>query len=199
MNSLLGSIYHRYILPGDYCKVRIQRDEQAIGEIKERGRIFQQIKDYSHTKEQSNTMANQITGRIVSIGDTVQIASRTGGSPFMKREFLLDATTHDPYTGERSQYENIVPLEVSGDKCAELDAFRTGDVITVSFALQGREWTNQDGQTKRMVSIRCYKVEARKPAQKQQPAQPAPQPAPPIQQFPPSVDANGNPQADLPF
>lgn len=117
----------------------------------------------------------------------------------MKREFLLDATTHDPYTGERSQYENIVPLEVSGDKCAELDAFRTGDVITVSFALQGREWTNQDGQTKRMVSIRCYKVEARKPAQKQQPAQPAPQPAPPIQQFPPAVDANGNPQADLPF
>ena len=46
MNSLLGSIYHRYILSGDYCKVRIQRDEQAIGEIKERGRIFQQIKDY---------------------------------------------------------------------------------------------------------------------------------------------------------
>lgn len=37
---------HRDILPNDYCKIRIGRDEQAIAEIKDRGRIFQQIKDY---------------------------------------------------------------------------------------------------------------------------------------------------------
>ena len=146
-------------------------------------------------------MSNQITGRLAAIGQTVQIPSKTGGNPFLKREFLLDATTHDPYTGERSQYENIVPLEVSGNKCAELDNFRIGDVITVSFALQGREWTNQDGQVKRMVSIRCYKLEARKPVQQtvQPVQQPTPQPAPPYQQFPPQVDANGNPKDDLPF
>lgn len=101
-------------------------------------------------------MANQITGRLVYIGQPQEIPSKSGGNPFVKREFILDATTYDPYTGERSQYENILPLEVSGDKCAELDQFRTGDVITVSFSLQGREWTNQDGQLKRMVSIRCY-------------------------------------------
>ena len=97
-------------------------------------------------------MANQITGRLVYIGQPQEIPSKSGGNPFVKREFILDATTYDPYTGERSQYENILPLEVSGDKCAELDQFRTGDVITVSFSLQGREWTNQDGQLKRMVS-----------------------------------------------
>ena len=91
-------------------------------------------------------MANQITGRLVYIGQPQEIPSKSGGNPFVKREFILDATTYDPYTGERSQYENILPLEVSGDKCAELDQFRTGDVITVSFSLQGREWTNQDGQ-----------------------------------------------------
>ena len=101
-------------------------------------------------------MSNQITGRLVYIGQPQEIPSKSGGNPFVKREFLLDATTHDPYTGERNQYENILPLEVSGDKCSELDQFRIGDVITVSFALQGREWTNQDGQVKRMVSIRCY-------------------------------------------
>lgn len=148
-------------------------------------------------------MSNQITGRLTAIGQTVQIPSKNGGNPFLKREFLLDATTHDPYTGERSQYENILPLEVSGDKCAELDNFRVGDVITVSFALQGREWTNQDGQVKRMVSVRCYKLEARKPVQQQQTVQPVQQPSPqstPIyQQFPPRVDANGNPKDDLPF
>lgn len=146
-------------------------------------------------------MSNQITGRLIEIGQTVQIPSKSGGNPFLKREFLLDATTHDPYTGERSQYENILPLEVSGDKCAELDQFRTGDVITVSFALQGREWTNQDGQVKRMVSIRCYKLEARRPVHQPEPAQqPVPSQTPPMAQaFPPDVDANGNPKDDLPF
>lgn len=149
-------------------------------------------------------MSNTITGRLVQIGQTVQIPSKSGGSPFLKREFLLDATTYDPYTGERSQYENIVPLEVSGDKCAELDSFKTGDVITVSFALQGREWTNQDGQVRRMVSVRCYRLEARKPVQQQQMAQtvqqPMPQPTPAYQPFPPQVDTGGNPKNDdLPF
>lgn len=152
-------------------------------------------------------MPNQITGRLVYIGQPQEIPSKSGGNPFVKREFLLDATTHDPYTGERSQYENILPLEVSGDKCTELDQYRIGDVITVSFALQGREWTNQDGQVKRMVSIRCYKLEVRRttgqPAAQpvQQTYQTASAPFPPTmeQPFPPQVDANGNPKDDLPF
>lgn len=141
-------------------------------------------------------MANTVTGIIREIGETQQIPSKTGGNPFMKREFLLDATPHDTWTGERSQYENILPLEVSGDKCTELDRFRIGDVITVSFALQGREWTNQDCQLKRMVSIRCYKLEYRvQPKQDSAPRQEEPQ------QFPPVVDAYGNPQTgnDLPL
>ena len=144
-------------------------------------------------------MPNQITGRLVAIGQSQEIPSKNGGNPFVKREFILDATTHDPYTGERSQYENILPLEVSGDKCAELDQFRIGDVVTVSFALQGREWTNQDGHVKRMVSIRCYRLEARKSIQQttQQSAQPPTQPMrqPVYQQFPPPVE----PKDDLPF
>ena len=151
-------------------------------------------------------MANQITGRLVYIGQPQEIPSKSGGNPFVKREFILDATTHDPYTGERSQYENILPLEVSGDKCAELDQYRIGDVITVSFALQGREWTNQDGQVKRMVSIRCYKIERRNqpgqtsPTQQAAPPQPTPQYQAPTQHFPPQVNVNGNPDNDpLPF
>lgn len=151
-------------------------------------------------------MPNQITGRLVYIGQPQEIPSKSGGNPFVKREFLLDATTHDPYTGERSQYENVLSLEVSGEKCTELDQFRIGDVITVSFALQGREWTNQDGQVKRMVSIRCYKLELRRTGGQTatQSVQQAPQPAAPFpptmaQAFPPDVDANGNPKDDLPF
>lgn len=125
-------------------------------------------------------MANQITGRLVQIGQPIQIPSKSGGQAVTKREFLLDATTHDPYTGERSEYENILPLEVIGEKCNELNQFKVGDVITVSFALQGRQWTNQTGEQKRMISVRCYKIEAKKtkheqPAQQPQPQQPQPQ------------------------
>ena len=41
-------------------------------------------------------MANQITGRIIQIEQTVQITSKNGGATFTKREFILDATTYDP-------------------------------------------------------------------------------------------------------
>lgn len=149
-------------------------------------------------------MANQITGRIIEIGQTIQIPSKNGGSPFTKREFILDATTYDPYTGERSEYENIIPLEFSGDKCTELDRFNQGDVVTVSFILQGRSWTNLNGELKRMVSIRCYKIEGRSgvsqspqstPVQQSAPQQTYHQP----QDFPPPVDDNGNAKDDLPF
>ena len=133
-------------------------------------------------------MANQVTGRMLAIGQTVQIPSKTG--------------TYDPYTGERSQYENVLPLEVSGDKCAELDHFCIGDVVTVSFALQGRQWQTQDGELKRMTSIRCYKLEGQTATQAATP-HPAPQPSAPVavppQNFPPHVDAAGNPKDDLPF
>lgn len=152
-------------------------------------------------------MSNQITGRLVWVGQTFQIPSKTGCAPFLKREFLLDAITYDPYTGQRNEYENILPLEVSGDKCTELDQFKIGDVITVSFALQGRSWTNQDGELKRMASIRCYKLEVRRTTGQPvaQPVQQAYQPAsasfsPTMEQaFPPPIDANGNPKDDLPF
>lgn len=150
-------------------------------------------------------MANQVTGRILSISNTVQIQSTKSGSTFTKREFLLDATTYDPYTKERSEYENILPLEFSGDKCTELDRFKTGDVVTVSFVLQGRSWSTQDGELKRMVSIRCYKIEARggvsQSPQTASVQQPAPQPTyQQPQNFPPPVDANGNANDDqLPF
>lgn len=121
-------------------------------------------------------MANIITGRLVSIGQTQQIPSKTGGNAFTKREFLLDARTFDPYTGQPSEYENLLPLELTGERCADLDRYSAGDVVTVSFALQGRQWTAQDGQLRRMASIRCYKIEpyGRTAAPKPEPTTTAP-------------------------
>lgn len=38
--------WRRDIHPNEYCKIRIERDEKAINEIKSRALIFQQLKDF---------------------------------------------------------------------------------------------------------------------------------------------------------
>lgn len=135
-------------------------------------------------------MANQITGKILGISPIQEIASKDGSKTFKKREILIDATRFDPYTGERG-IENTPILEFSGDKCSELDAYQKGQVVTISFDLQGNKYQDKDGQTKYFTRVRAYKIEARQAAAQpvQQPVQqPAPQfqpTPPPPQQFPP--------------
>ncbi len=137
-------------------------------------------------------MANIITGKILGISPVQQLPSKSGGQPFVKREMLLDATTFNPYTGERSEHENILPLEFTGERCADLDRFRPGETVDVSFALQGREWTGRDGQMRRMLSVRCYKIT---PHGKQLAAA-SPQPAPQPQAAPlDAAQANRQPAA----
>lgn len=154
-------------------------------------------------------MANQITGRIDRITPTVEIPSKDGSKTFLKREITLDATPYDPYTGERSNFENFPTFEFTGDKCAELDSFSVGQVVTISFALQGMKYNDQDGNLKYFTKVRGYKIDARQTGQATQQAAPVqqpvqqPQPDPNYQNqapnFPPPVDANGNPKDDLPF
>lgn len=104
-------------------------------------------------------MANQITGKIVVIGSTESIPSKDGSKTYNKREIVLDATKFDPYTGERG-YENYPSFEFGGDKCAELDHFSAGEIVTISFDLQGTKY-EKDGQTRFFTRIRGYKVERR--------------------------------------
>ncbi len=100
--------------------------------------------------------------------------------------------------------------------CAQLDNFKVGDIVVVSFALNGRSY-EKDGVKKWITDITGYKIE---PYQRQQPSQqptqqqvqqPAPQQAPAAQAqqsaqsqqpFSPNVDAQGVPIGsvdDLPF
>lgn len=130
-------------------------------------------------------MALQVTGKVYSVGQTVSIPAKNG-QPFLKRELVLDITRFDPYTGERSQYENFPMFEFSGDKCKELDGLKTGQVVTVSFELQGAFFKGQDGKDKNFTRVRAYKVEVRQsqqPQPQQQQVQQAQQPQ--YQQAPP--------------
>lgn len=76
-------------------------------------------------------MANQITGKILYIYPTQQIPSKDGSRTILKRGIVVDCTRFDPYTGERG-FENTPMLEFIGDRCAELDKFQVGQVVTIS-------------------------------------------------------------------
>lgn len=141
-------------------------------------------------------MALTITGKIKSIGSLQTIPSKNGGSPFEKRELVIDTTRFDPYTGERSEYENYPALEFTGEKCKDLDGYQVGQVVTVSFELQGSFYKDKDGIEKNITRPRAFKIEARKiQNQPSQPIQPQAAPQRQPQDVPPPPPANCN----LPF
>ena len=136
----------------------------------------------------------QIIGRVIAVSPITEVPSKEQGKPAIKkRELYMDCTTYDPYTGERSQYENKPLLEFGGDKLVDkLGALNleAGDVVAVSFFIQGTPYKDQQtGKTKVFTAIRTTDIEVvRKRAEvagTQQPAPlPEPQPAPAPQAAP---------------
>ena len=107
----------------------------------------------------------------------------------------LDCTRYDPYTGERSQFENKPLMEFTGDRVLEkvnpkLDGIKAGDVVTVFFDVQGMDYTDKaTGKKRNFTGIRAYDVQVVRQAgdkQGQQQGQffpnSSPQPQPQAQQ-----------------
>lgn len=157
-------------------------------------------------------MANQVTGRVIAVSQVQTVASSDPSkSPFKKREVYIDCTRFDPYTGQRSQFENKPLLTFAGEKVLDkcnpvLDQVQKDDIITISFELVGRQFKDKDQKTRFVTEVRCYDVAiARKAAQVQGTQQVAPAPAPqpepaPMAQSPfvgnATTDEGNN---DLPF
>ena len=109
-------------------------------------------------------MANQVSGRVIAVSQVQTVASADPNkAPLKKREIYIDCTRFDPYTGERSQYENKPLLEFAGEKTLEkvnpvLDGIGKDDIVTISFELVGRQFKGNDGKTKFTTGIRCYDI-----------------------------------------
>ena len=151
-------------------------------------------------------MANQITGRVFSIGQTQSIQTKSG-NPFTKREIVLDASKYDMYTGEKG-FENYPMFEFTGEKCKDLDGYQVGQVVTISFDIQGGFYDDKDGVKRNLTKVRGYKIEARTSvqAQPQQQVQPQAAPQPQYQEAPQQQYPQQQPQTppppgmnDLPF
>lgn len=125
--------------------------------------------------------ANQIIGQIASIGPVQSLMAKNGNA-FQKRDLVVNVRRFDPNTGEPvTDWENTPKLSFMGDKCRDLDRFQVGQMVIISFDLQGRKYTTANGETDIITEARPYKIEA----YGQRPYQPAPQPmVAPAQQAP---------------
>ncbi len=144
-------------------------------------------------------MANTIIGRIFKIGAIESFPSKNGGEPFQKRTLIMDCSRFDQFSGKK--YDNFPQLEFAGRNVTLLDGFQEGDLVEVSFALNGRSY-EKDGETRYFTSIVGYKVEhcgvangSQTPSTAQPMAYQAPQPAP---QMAPTVQP-AQQVDDLPF
>lgn len=106
-------------------------------------------------------MANEITGRIVRIGETVQIPSKDRQRTFDRRELTIAEFRFDPRTGERTESDNKPTLEFGGEMCKELDKYAVGQAVTAAFDLQGTSYTDRQGETKWFTRASGYRIRLR--------------------------------------
>lgn len=143
-------------------------------------------------------MANTIIGQIASIGPTQSLMAKNGNA-FQKRDLIINVRRFDPNTGEPvTDWENTPKLSFIGDKCSDLDRFQVGQMVIISFDLQGRKYTNANNETDIITEARPYKIEAygqraSQPAPQQMTAQTQPQ-APTYPQSAPMSQAQAQPQ-----
>lgn len=169
-------------------------------------------------------MAFLINGIIQQIGNTESISYQD--KVFKKRELVLDCSYRNQFTGqiERANYPKF---EFTGKHVDDLNGFNIGDIVTVSFSLNGSR-SEKDGQVRYFTNVQGYKIEKYQSRYNQQQGGNQPtqavngnQPittqgngqsgeqqtnnssAPAAPNFPPAVDDNGNPvqgsKDDLPF
>ena len=159
-------------------------------------------------------MANVINGRIIALSQVKEVASSDPSKPAIKkRELYIDCTRYDPYTGERSEYENKPLLEFGGDKVLskiEGLGLQQNDIVAVKFEVQGTPYKDKTtGKTKVFTSIRCYDIDVVRragqavqqsaPVQAAPVQQPAPQPAAPAPQPTQAQVAEAQSKEPLPF
>lgn len=93
----------------------------------------------------------EFTGKVVSVGKTESLG-KDPSKPFKKRLIIVDDS------GEDDKYPNPVPFEATADKCGLLDSCKKGDEVTIKFAINGREWTDRQGQKRYFGSNRILTI-----------------------------------------
>ena len=88
----------------------------------------------------------EIQGRIKTIFATETV----GANNFQKRDLVI--TTN-------GQYPQDIIIQFQQGNCAVLDRFQVGQMVKIHFNLQGREWTNPQGEVKYFNTVLGWKIE----------------------------------------
>lgn len=91
-------------------------------------------------------MAMEVTGKLRAIFETKKVSER-----FTKRELVLEIAD--------GKYPQSVLFQLTGDRCANLDAFQVGDEVRIEFNLRGREWKSPQGDVKYFNSLDVWRIE----------------------------------------
>ena len=89
----------------------------------------------------------QIIGRLEEIHDTIQ---RT--QTFSVREFVLEIST------PTSQYTEHVLFQLTNQRTGLVDSFKIGDELVVDFDIQGRKWTNPEGNVVFFNRLNAWRI-----------------------------------------
>ena len=156
----------------------------------------------------------QINGgaTIHSISPIIEIPSKNGGTPFQKRELVIDDAWADR---EGTLHPNYVLIEFSGDKMQLLDSFQPGQRVNIDACVNGREYNGRIFTTIKGFGISPYQQpqpqqayqqpqgygaptqQAAYPQQAASPQQPAQQPAQQSAPFPGQYPSGGYDQQNL--
>ncbi len=76
---------------------------------------------------------------------------------FRKREFVVEYA-------ENPQYPEYIKMEMIQDKCEQLDSFKEGQMVNISFNLKGRKWTDPQGVDKYFNTLQAWRISAEEAA-----------------------------------
>ena len=86
------------------------------------------------------------TGELHLISSTNQVSEK-----FRKREFVIK-------DDKNPEYPQYIKFQLTQNNCDMLDGYSVNEVVTVTFDIKGRAWTNPQGETTYFNSLDAYKI-----------------------------------------
>ena len=88
----------------------------------------------------------QATGKLHEIYEVRQITQT-----FQTREFVIETAD--------GQYKEYIKFQSTQDRTNLIESFKVGDLITVSFDIRGRAYTNKQGDQAYMTNLNAWRIE----------------------------------------
>jgi len=108
------------------------------------------LDDYAY--EINNKPVNKIKNMSYTVKGTLKVIKDTQvvSDKFKKREVVL--------VDDSGQYPQTLQLQSTQDRVSIFDSCKEGDRVEVSFNLNGREWTNPQGEVKVFNTLDAWKI-----------------------------------------